>query len=131
MLRPLVFPADAVLQSSPGRQGDCHGQGAGGQKSHSEGSHHLQISTGMPGMNQRGLTANGLFLLRIKPRMNMTRRSRNPSSADWQSAVSRIGNPPPFRGSDDLPTASRRIQQVANLRYRKRFLAFVSPPGLF
>jgi hypothetical protein len=28
--------------------------------------------------------------------MDMARQSRNPRSADWQSAVSRIGNPPVF-----------------------------------
>jgi len=49
----------------------------------------------------------------------VAQRSRNTSSADWQSAVSRIDNPLRVRESDALPTASRRIQQVANLRCKR------------
>jgi hypothetical protein len=61
--------------------------------------------------------------------MNLTRLVPHPSSADWQSAVSRIGNPLRVRESDALPTASRRIQQVTNLRYSKTFRKRVPVSG--
>src|SRR5207302_8781748 len=46
-------------------------------------------------------------------RYNAARRSRNQSSADWESAVSRIGNPQTFA---DCQSAK---QQIDNLRYEK------------
>ena len=46
-------------------------------------------------------------------RYSAARRSRNQSSADWESAVSRIGNPQTFA---DCQSAK---QQIDNLRYEK------------
>ena len=58
----------------------------------------------------------------ISPKSNFARWSPEPAdrrrSADWQSAVSRIGNPQPplaWARSADCQSA---IQQVANLRYK-------------
>ena len=46
-------------------------------------------------------------------RYSAARRTRNQSSADWESAVSRIGNPQTFA---DCQSAK---QQIDNLRYEK------------
>jgi hypothetical protein len=53
----------------------------------------------------------------IQPRntrspFNAKTPTRNRSSADWQSAVSRIGNPPRVQRSDVSPTASRRYGRL-------------------
>ena len=48
------------------------------------------------------------YLCNRKPRMNTARRIRNRSSADFQSAISRISNPHAREGLNALPTGSRR-----------------------
>ncbi|HKW27725.1 MAG TPA: hypothetical protein VJT54_00170 [Verrucomicrobiae bacterium] len=68
-------------------------------------------------MKGDGAGAGLLILLPQKGAQGPARRSRNQSSADWQSAVSRIGNPLVPSNANACPTASRGIRQVANLRY--------------
>lgn len=66
---------------------------------------------------ERGCT---VVPMRFAPRQSffvVFRKNGTASNADCQSAVSRIGNPPTLPGSDASPTASRRTQQIDNLRY--------------
>jgi hypothetical protein len=66
---------------------------------------------------ERGCT---VVPMRFAPRQSffvVFRKNGTASSADCQSAVSRIGNPQAPSSSDALPTASRRTQQINNLRY--------------
>src|SRR5437016_7452770 len=70
----------------------------------------LQIGTALAVFRRPG---QGAVLQDGILRYSAARPSRNQSSADWESAVSRIGNP---QGSADCQSAK---QQIDNLRYEK------------
>ena len=63
---------------------------------------------------------------RIEP---LNRRSW-PGSADWQSAVSRIGNPQARRARSRPADCQSATQQVANLRYAAGVRGKLQPPAL-
>ena len=64
--------------------------------------------------SRRTLTLTLSLLQRVCVyRYSAAHQNRNPCSADWQSAVSRIGNPP---APADCQSAK---QQITNLRYAK------------
>ena len=61
----------------------------------------------------------GNFNAKARRRQDTTRRSRNRSSAELYSAVSRICNPLRFLPAGRLAECNSAIQQIENLRYEK------------